>query len=403
MLTEEELANQAGAPLEDVRRFVKLGIVKRRAEAERPFGAPDIEHVRLVQALERSGLSAEQFAVGLERGAVDTSWIDPLFPDPVPYLDMTWADHAKELNVSFSFLERVVTAAGLPAPQPSDPIRADDAAVSRLQAVIVASGVPEEEAVRLARFFGDNIRRLTESMRAWFRNRISSLEAESDVDTFASSIARDAVAYTQLAEDAVLTLYRRHVEHMQLEESLLVAETALEKAGLGQRTPERPPAIAFLDLSGYTALTEREGDASAARLATALGDMVQLAADAHNGRAVKYLGDGVMFAFASPVDAVLCGLDLVRRADEASLPAARMGIHSGPVVFEGGDYFGRTVNIAARVTDYARPREVLVTGNVVQAASSGELAFEEIGPVSLKGLPEPVELWRARAPAPARG
>ena len=71
-------------------------------------------------------------------------------------------------------------------------------------------------------------------------------------------------------------------------------------------------------------------------------------------------------------------------------------LHTGPVVFEGGDYFGRTVNLAARVTDYARPREVLVTDDVARAARSNDLAFDEIGPVSLKGIPEPVLLWRAR-------
>jgi adenylate cyclase len=74
-----------------------------------------------------------------------------------------------------------------------------------------------------------------------------------------------------------------------------------------------------------------------------------------------------------------------------------MGVNVGPVVFEGGDYFGRTVNIAARVTDYARPREVLVTEVVVRSVASKDIAFDEIGNVSLKGVPDPVKVWRARA------
>jgi adenylate cyclase len=77
---------------------------------------------------------------------------------------------------------------------------------------------------------------------------------------------------------------------------------------------------------------------------------------------------------------------MVERAAEKSLPPARAGIHAGPVVFQEGDYFGRTVNIASRIADYARPREVVVSQEVVEAAPADSLAFTEIGPVTLKGV-----------------
>jgi class 3 adenylate cyclase len=72
---------------------------------------------------------------------------------------------------------------------------------------------------------------------------------------------------------------------------------------------------------------------------------------------VKLLGDGVMFHFPEPAQAVWCGvgLELVDRIPRAGLPQAQVGLPSGPVVFQDGDYFGRTVNIAARITDCARP------------------------------------------------
>jgi adenylate cyclase len=75
-----------------------------------------------------------------------------------------------------------------------------------------------------------------------------------------------------------------------------------------------------------------------------------------------------------------------------------VGVHAGPVVFRDGDYFGRTVNVAARITDYARPREVLVSDAVVTSVGeSQDVAFDPIGPVALKGVSEPVVLHAARA------
>jgi adenylate cyclase len=81
------------------------------------------------------------------------------------------------------------------------------------------------------------------------------------------------------------------------------------------------------------------------------------------------------------------------------LPPAHVGIHAGPVVFQEGDYFGRTVNLAARIAEYARPGEVLVSQEVVDAVDGAPVAFSEIGPVELKGVPETLRLYIARRPA----
>ena len=105
---------------------------------------------------------------------------------------------------------------------------------------------------------------------------------------------------------------------------------------------------------------------------------------------MKLLGDGVMFHFPDPAQGVLCGLALVEGVPQLGLPRARMGMDSGPVVFQNGDYFGRTVNIAARICDYARPGEVLVSDEVAAAAHNPQaIRYEPVGPVSLKGLDRP--------------
>ena len=111
---------------------------------------------------------------------------------------------------------------------------------------------------------------------------------------------------------------------------------------------------------------------------------------------MKWLGDGVMFYFREPTDAVLAALDMVEGVASHDLPPARVGLHAGPVVFQDGDYFGRTVNLAARIADYARPGEVVVSQEVVDAADAPPVSFVEIGPVELKGVTGTLRLHTAR-------
>ncbi len=154
--------------------------------------------------------------------------------------------------------------------------------------------------------------------------------------------------------------------------------------------------MSFLDITGYTRLTEERGDEAAADLAERLAILVRRSSQEHGGQPVKWLGDGVMFYFPDPGQGVLSALDMVAGAATRSLPPARVGMHAGPVVFQEGDYFGRTVNIASRIAGYARPGEVVVSQDVVEAAAGTNVTFTEIGPVELKGVSGPLRLHTAR-------
>ena len=156
----------------------------------------------------------------------------------------------------------------------------------------------------------------------------------------------------------------------------------------------------FLDLVGYTRLTEERGDAAAAALAESLAVLVDRSARAHGGVPVKWLGDGVMVHYRTPAGAVGSALELVEQLPEAGLPPAHVGVAAGPVVVQGGDYFGRTVNLAARIAGHAGPGQVLVSDQVVAECADGQVAFEPIGPVPLKGVTDPVPLHRASRQAP---
>jgi len=118
---------------------------------------------------------------------------------------------------------------------------------------------------------------------------------------------------------------------------------------------------------------------------------------------VKWLGDGVMLHFPSPGRGVEAALEMVARVAAAGLPPAHVGLHAGPVIFQEGDYYGHTVNLAARIADHAGPGQVLVSEAIVEASARSSVAFAELGPVELKGVAGPMVLYAASRPEEERG
>jgi adenylate cyclase len=171
-------------------------------------------------------------------------------------------------------------------------------------------------------------------------------------------------------------------------------EEALQASGLQQRVPQ-PPAICFVDLTGYTQLTEERGDEVAAQVAGRLAALVNDISRGRGGRPVRWLGDGGMFHFREPWTAVAAGLDVVERAPAVGLPPAHVGIHTGPVISQDGDVYGRTVNLAARIASYAQAGQVVVSEQTAHGSGQVGLRLEPLGPVELKGVAEPLPLYRA--------
>jgi class 3 adenylate cyclase len=107
------------------------------------------------------------------------------------------------------------------------------------------------------------------------------------------------------------------------------------------------------------------------------------------------LGDGVHFHFEDPHDAVTASLDIVDTVRPAGLPPAHVGVNAGPMIYDEGDYFGRTVNIAARIAAQAGPDQVFVGPDVARHVTPRGFRLVEVGAFDLKGIQGPVTILQA--------
>jgi class 3 adenylate cyclase len=150
----------------------------------------------------------------------------------------------------------------------------------------------------------------------------------------------------------------------------------------------------FIDLSSYTPLTEAMGDAAAATVVSRFSDIVRTVAIAHDGQIVKQIGDEFMLAFPTAVTAVSFGVSARTRTQaEPHFPGVRIGCHCGSVLYREGDYYGSTVNLAARVTSAAGRDQFLVTDAVREQIADAGWEVHRAGTRSLKGIAGEVELF----------
>ena len=154
----------------------------------------------------------------------------------------------------------------------------------------------------------------------------------------------------------------------------------------------------FADLVGYTAFTERVGDDAAADVAVAFQAAAEHVAAQCGCEVVKNLGDAVMIHSDDATRVVALALRLRRElADERWCPPLRMGVHSGPAVQRGSDWYGSTVNLAARVADAAGAGEILLSLTTRERIARAGVTFADRGARSFKNVAAPLALFAAAA------
>ena len=393
--TLPELAERAGLTLDEVHALIEAGVLEPSPDETVPTTA--LNRVRLAHALTQD-IPLENLARAIESQSLHFRFVDALFANPVPLEPTTYGEIAEQLGIEFKDLAQLYSTWELPAPSPEQQLRKDDVQMLDALRLLAQQGVDVASFLGGTRFFGENMRRLAESqVRAFVTEIIEPmLGSGTSILEVLEQTAPMSGKIQPAGEELVGWLHWRHFEAAVVHETVQLLETLMERAGFAPPRPAHPPAIAFLDVGGYARLSGETGEEI--DLAAGLAQVVWGASQPQGGKPVKFLGDGVMFHFQEPRAAVLTALDIVAELERTDMPPARVGINAGPVVFRDGDYFGRTVNLASKITEYARPREVLVSEEVVRETADG-VRFEPIGNIALKGVLEPIPLYRARQPA----
>jgi adenylate cyclase len=398
-LSASQLADLAGVTHAEVDRMVRLGILVAR-DGDGPFRSTDAQKVRLASACDRAGLPMDGIAAAIRAGRLSFAFLEAApFRRWAVRSARTYRQVSQEAGVPLETLGAVLEAMGFARADPDELIREDELEVLPLLRLGLATGVLDQAwTARAGQAYAEGLRLAAAAENEVYHARFEMpvLASGADQRTAMELAARLGGDFVPLVDRALLAVYRRQQELVWTEHLVEHVEGELERAGVLGR-PERVPAMCFLDLVGFTRLTEERGDQAAAELAETLATLVGRACRDQGGVPVKWLGDGVMSWFREPGGAVLAALRMVKEVPEAGLPPAHVGVAAGPVVVQGGDYFGRTVNLAARIAAHAGAGQVLVSESVARSASPPGVTFVDRGELALKGIARPVRLLEARS------
>jgi adenylate cyclase len=397
-LSAAELADLAGVTEAEVERLADLGVLAAR-DGVGPFLEGDVPKVRLAVACERAGLPMEGIVSAIRAGRLSFAFLEETpFRRWAVRSGSTYRQVSQDSGIPLATLGAVLESMGFARVGPDEAMREDELAVVPFLRHALSSGIFDLRwLTRLSRAHVEGLRLITTAWGEVYQARFEGpvLASGGDQRTAMERAAQLSIDFLPLGDPALLAMYHRQEELLWTEGLVERIEHELERAGVLGR-PGRVPAMSFLDLTGYTRLTEERGDTAAAALAETLAVLVGRSAREHAGVPVKWLGDGVMVQYREPAGAVLSALRLVEQLPEAGLPPVHAGVAAGPVVVQGGDYFGRTVNLAARIAAHATAGQVLVSDSVAESTPPEGVIFAELGELELKGFTHPVRLLEAR-------
>ena len=396
-LSASGLADLAGVTEVEVGRLVELGVLVARDGAG-PFRETDVPKVRLAIACEQAGLPMAGIAAAIGAGRLSFAFLEAEpFRRWALRSTRSYREVSQETGVPLELLQGALVSMGFARVGPDEPMREDELEVVPFVQLGHATGVFDLAwLARLGRAHVEGLRLINTAWGEAYQARFEGpvLASGGNQQTAMERAAQLSVNFLPLADPALLAIHHRQQELLWTEGLVERIENELEAAGVLGR-PGRVPAMCFLDLVGYTGLTEDQGDAAAAAMAEALAVLVNRSAREHRGVPVKWLGDGVMVHYRDPAGAVRSALELVAQLPQAGLPPAHVGVAAGPVVVQGGDYFGRTVNLAARIAARAGAGQVLVSQRVAELAAPEGVRFVELEELRLKGIAQPGRLLEA--------
>src|SRR4051794_8027226 len=304
----------------------------------------------------------------------------------------TAAEIAEGAGIERDFLVRLLQALGAPVPEADERAYTDrDMEAARRAKLFVDAGLPEEGVLETSRIIGISMANLADANR----DMVGDVFTEPGIDEreLAMRYAAAAEAMPPLLGDTLLHAYRIHLREA-------IRQAVITEAELAQGRLEGSDSItiAFADLVGFTRLGE---SMEIEQIGQMTGRLFELASEAARPpvRLVKMIGDAAMFASREPVPVIEAVIGLVEAAGTDEMPSLKAGIACGPALGRGGDWYGRPVNLAARITSFARPDSVVVDEEVkksLDAANGDQFRFSFAGRRRFKGLSEETVVHRVR-------
>jgi adenylate cyclase len=349
------------------------------------------ERLELLQQLAAEGIPSAELRRSTEEGTIVFLAADRVIAGRERYT----AEQIVALSgIEPELLVALRRAMGLPVPDPGEPsyTRADLEA-TRMAETFRKAGIPEQGMLDLTRTLGRGLSQAAETMRAHVLQLV--LEPGLSEQQLARRYAVAAAEMSPMVGPLITNLLTLQLRQMAESEAVSAAERTR-----GRLPGAREMTICFADLVGFTRLGETVAPDRLSELAVRLE---QLATDALTPpvRLVKTIGDAVMLSSPEPQALIGQALDLVEAADAEGeqFPQLRAGLAYGPALGRAGDWFGRPVNLASRITAIARPGSVL-TDSALQALAREQFTFSYAGERRLHGVRGRVALYRARPRAP---
>jgi adenylate cyclase len=388
-LSLAQAAREAGVSPATLKRWGEAGVIPRYRGRWTTAAAA---HARIVARLRDEGHSLDEIKRAGEDGRLAFGYVEDLFPARRGTLTLDEA--AERTGLEPALIERIWRGLGFPAWR-LDNLDDTDLQALEFMAAVLAAGFPLVAFLQALHVYGQSMRQVADAEARLFRIYVHEPLIRDGVPgpQMADELAGLIGDLLPLATPLLLYLHQNFLTDAVEQDVIANMESQLEELG------EEPlgvlrVAIAFADLAGFVRFTEEQGEHEALDLLEAFIVSVEDSLPAA-ARVVKNIGDGVMIVGTDPVALTDWAIAFQEEFEERSRP--RIGIHFGRTLYRDGDYYGRNVNLAARVTARAHPGEVLVTDSV-RAAAGSLLAFRAIGDVQLKGFAGPTELYSAQAP-----
>jgi adenylate cyclase len=388
VISRSEAARRVGVTGQTLDRWARAGLVPRAGGGRWTPAA--VAQARIVARLRERGHSLDEIRDATERGRLAFGFVEEMLP--AHERTHTLEEAAAETGLEPALIERLFLSMGFNA-DALEQISDEDLELLRHVAAVLSAGFPLVALLQLVRVYGQALAQMADAEVRLFHLYVHEPLMRDGIPGWqmGEEMEELARALLPLASPIMERVHQRFLTHFVEQDVVGHMEADLDGAPLD--LGRLRVAIAFADLAGYTRLTEEAGEEEAVDAVERFIEDVEVTLP-EGARVVKTIGDEVMIVGSDAAAVVDWAVGFQRLvADRRPLP--RIGVHYGPTLYRDGDYYGREVNLAARVAARAAGGEVLVTRPVVELAGR-HLEFERIGEVRLKGFDHPTELLVAR-------